>query len=137
MHTHTHVWRNKERCCSVLHGEAKPHVDIYSVFSSSLLAASVEALPINFFTPAILNADFTSSSTELFIPNIKDLNTPQTAFSAFNSILYYTQKQRFSRTPYLASVFDFHLINTLTRASKLMVKCSQASRSNHKNFIPL
>ena len=52
-------------------------------------------------------------------------------------VLHYTKTQRFARTPYLASVFDFHLVNTVTRASKLMVKCSQASRLNHKNFITL
>jgi NADH dehydrogenase (ubiquinone) Fe-S protein 1 len=116
-------------------GESKSHSDISSMFSSSLFATSAGAVSIDLFTPALLKADFISDSAETFIPAIKELNTPQAPFAAFDSVLYYTQKQRFARTPYLASVFDFHLINTLTRASKLMVKCSQASRQNHKNFI--
>jgi hypothetical protein len=116
-------------------GESKSHFDICSLFSSSLLAISAGAVSINFFTPSLLEADFTSNSPELFIPALKDLSTAQAPFVAFSTVLYYTQKQRFARTPYSASIFDFHLVNTLTRASKLMVKCSQASRLNHKNFI--
>jgi NADH dehydrogenase/NADH:ubiquinone oxidoreductase subunit G len=116
-------------------GDSKSHFDICSLFNSSLLAISAGAMPINFFTSSLLEADFTSNSTDLFIPALKNLSTAQAPFAAFSNVLYYTQKQRFARTPYSASIFDFHLVNTLTRASKLMVKCSQASRLNHKNFI--
>jgi NADH-quinone oxidoreductase chain G len=118
-------------------GDAKPHNDICSLFSLSLFSASVGILPTNFFTSVFLGADFASDSTELFLPITKNINTAPVPFTAFSSILYYSQKQRFARTPYLPSVFDFHLTSALTRASKLMVKCSQASRLNHKNFITL
>jgi len=118
-------------------GEAKANSDICSIFCSSLLAISAEVVSINFFTPALLNADFATSPVDLFIPTTKELNCVPVPFAAFGTTLYYAQKQRFARTPHLASVFDFHLVNTLTRASKLMVKCSQASRLNHKNFITL
>jgi NADH dehydrogenase/NADH:ubiquinone oxidoreductase subunit G len=118
-------------------GEAKSHVDICSMFVTSLLSNSANAVAINFFTPALLNNNFMNNSAEMFIPALKELNTPQAPFADFSAILYYTQKQRFARTPYSASVFDFHLTNTLTHASKLMGKCSLASRSNHKNFISL
>jgi len=118
-------------------GEAKSHIDICSLFSTSALTISTTAIPVNFFTPTLLSAEFTNDSTELFIPAVKELNVIPKPFSSFDNILHYTQKQRFARTPYLASVFDFHLTSTLTRASKLMVKCSQASRLYHKNFISL
>jgi len=118
-------------------GESKSHFDICSMFSSSLLGISAGAVSINFFTPSLLEADFTSSSSDLFLPALKELNTVQAPFAAFSGVLSYTQKQRFARTPYSASILDFHLVNTLTRSSKLMVKCSQASRLNHKNFVSL
>jgi len=117
-------------------GEAKTYVDICSMFSSALLAISTEAIPINFFAPALLNVDFRFNSTDLFIPTVKELNIIPLPFFAFSDDIYYTQ-QRFARVPYSASVFDFHLTNALTGASKLMVKCSQVNRMNHKNFINL
>jgi uncharacterized surface protein with fasciclin (FAS1) repeats len=107
------------------------------MFSSSLLGISASAVSISFFTPSLLEADFTASSSDLFLPALKELNTVQAPFAAFSEVIYYTQKQRFARTPYSASILDFHLVNTLTRSSKLMVKCSQASRLNHKNFVSL
>jgi NADH dehydrogenase/NADH:ubiquinone oxidoreductase subunit G len=116
-------------------GEAKSHIDISSMFSSSLLGVSTGAVSINFFTPALLEASFGVKGVDTFIPAVKNLNVLPAPFSAFSKTLYYTKKQRFARTPYSASVFDFHIVNTLTRTSKLMSKCSQASRLNHKNFI--
>ena len=118
-------------------GEAKSHSAISSIFNTALLTASSAAIPVNFFTSSLLEPDFTGSSVDVYMPAMKELNTIPAPFSAFSSVLHYTKTQRFARTPYLASVFDFHLVNTVTRASKLMVKCSQASRLNHKNFITL
>jgi hypothetical protein len=118
-------------------GEAKSHTEINSIFSSALLAISANAASLNFFTPAFVNENLSATAVDVFIPAINELNTVQAPFKAFGNTLYYTKKQRFTRTPYSASVFDFHITDNLTRASKLMVKCSQASRLNHKNFITL
>jgi NADH dehydrogenase/NADH:ubiquinone oxidoreductase subunit G len=118
-------------------GEAKSHNEICSVFSSSLLGSAAELVSLSLFTPALLNVDFSPHSFEIFIPSTKVMATAPNTFLAFGSTLYYSHKQRFARVPYVASVFDFHIVNTLTRASKLMVKCSQASRLNHRNFISL
>jgi len=116
-------------------GEAKSHDEIYSIFKSSLLSTSISTVPVNFFTSALLENNSKADVVETFLPSVKELNTVQPLFNNFSGTLYYTQKHRFVRTPYSASVFDFHLVNTVTRASKLMVKCSHASRLNHKNFI--
>jgi len=118
-------------------GESKSHLDVYTIVSSSLLEVSAGAISINFFTSTFLSTNFANDSLKLFVPQLNDLNTIPTPFIAFSKNVGYTNKQRFVRTPYSASVSDFYLTSALTRASKLMVKCSQTSRFNHKNFIAL
>ena len=55
--------------------------------------------------------------------------------SGFAKPFYYSYKNRFCKLPFIASIFDFHLIDTVTNSSKVMIKCSQTTRLSHKNFI--
>jgi NADH dehydrogenase (ubiquinone) Fe-S protein 1 len=116
-------------------GEAKTHNKICSVFCLSYLSVLLKVLPNSFLTFSLLNTT-DLQTVDLFLPAVVDLNKTQKMFVGFNAI-YYIHKQRFVRAPFIACIFDFHLVNVVTRASKLMVKCSQTQRLNHKNFISL
>ena len=56
-------------------GEAKSYSAISSIFNTALLTASASAIPVNFFTPALLESDFTGSSVDVYIPSMGELNT--------------------------------------------------------------
>jgi hypothetical protein len=99
-------------------------IELLISFKSSVIFLTVfNLLPSSFFTTICFNNTF-------------EINIPKySLYSGFSKPNYYSHKDRFSKLPFLASVFDFHLVDTLTNASKIMIKCSQTTRLSHKNFI--
>jgi NADH dehydrogenase/NADH:ubiquinone oxidoreductase subunit G len=90
--------------------------------TSIILKTAFSVIPSCFFTKICFNSVET---------NIKNYSL----YSGFAKPFYYSYKNRFCKLPFIASIFDFHLIDTVTNSSKVMIKCSQTTRLSHKNFI--
>ena len=95
---------------------------LISFKTSIILETAFNIIPSCFFTKICFNSIET---------NIKNYSL----HSGFAKPFYYSYKNRFCKLPFIASIFDFHLIDTVTNSSKVMIKCSQTTRLSHKNFI--